>query len=89
VLEIVELKVDVAGRLAPDDPTGDDIIGHIPWHSDLTYTAEPSRGSLDTALSEELLEVAMRQTDAEIPADRQQDHVRRETEPHEGRKLLH
>lgn len=50
VPEIIELKVDVAGRLAPDDPTGDDIVGHIPWHSDLTYTAEPSRGSLLYAL---------------------------------------
>lgn len=44
--EIIELKVDLSGQFEADDPRGDDIVGDISWHSDLTYTAEPSRGSV-------------------------------------------
>ena len=36
---------------------------------------------VDAALGEELLGVAIRQTEAEIPADRQHDHLGREPEP--------
>jgi hypothetical protein len=41
--------------------------------------------NLDTTLSEELFEIAVRQTESEIPPDRQHDHLRREPEPHERR----
>lgn len=44
--EIIVLAADVADGLAEDDPAREDIVGQIPWHSDLTYTASPSRGSL-------------------------------------------
>ena len=46
VPEIIELSIDLTDRIPPDDPRGDEMIGDISWHSDLTYTAEPSRGSL-------------------------------------------
>jgi taurine dioxygenase len=44
--EIIVLQADLGASLAPDDPTGDEVIGEIPWHSDLTYTETPSRGAL-------------------------------------------
>lgn len=44
--EIIELKVDLTDQVDPDGPASGDIVGDIAWHSDLTYTAEPSRGSL-------------------------------------------
>ena len=50
VPEIIEFKADFADRLSPDDPTADDVIGATGWHSDLTYTPEPSRGALLYAL---------------------------------------
>ncbi len=40
---------------------------------------------LDAALGEQLLDVAVRQTEAQIPADRQDDHVGWEAEAGEGR----
>lgn len=46
VPEIIELKVDLTDQVDPDDPASGDIVGDIAWHSDLTYTAEPSRGAL-------------------------------------------
>jgi hypothetical protein len=39
---------------------------------------------LDTALGEQLLHVAVRQAEAQVPADRQHDDVGRETEAGEG-----
>ena len=50
VPEVIELSIDLTDRIAPDDPRGDEVIGEISWHSDLTYTAEPSRGSLLLAI---------------------------------------
>lgn len=44
--EIIVLAAERDETLAEDDPDGDEIVGEIPWHSDLTYTAQPSRGSL-------------------------------------------
>jgi taurine dioxygenase len=44
--EIIELAVDLTAHLDPSDPAADEHIGAASWHSDLTYTAEPSRGSL-------------------------------------------
>jgi taurine dioxygenase len=46
VPEIIELAVDLTAHLDPADPAADEQIGEVSWHSDLTYTAEPSRGSL-------------------------------------------
>ena len=39
---------------------------------------------VDTELGEDLLQVPEGQAVAQAPADRQQDHLRRETEPGEG-----
>ena len=44
--EIIVLGSDLVDALPADDPTRDDILGEIPWHSDLTYTDSPSRGAL-------------------------------------------
>ncbi len=44
--EIIVLAADVAEGLAEDDPAREEVVGQIPWHSDLTYTDSPSRGSL-------------------------------------------
>jgi len=44
--EIIVLAGDADPSLAEGDPTGEEIVGQIPWHSDLTYTDSPSRGSL-------------------------------------------
>jgi hypothetical protein len=43
---------------------------------------------LDPSLGEELLEVAIGQAEAQIPAHRQQDHLRREPEAGESRRAL-
>ena len=42
---------------------------------------------LDAALREEFVEIAIRQTETEIPADRQHDHLRREPEAGERRRV--
>jgi hypothetical protein len=39
---------------------------------------------LDTSLGEEFLKVAVGQAEAQVPADRQHDHIRREAEAGEG-----
>ncbi len=44
--EIIVLAGDADESLAEDDPVGEEVVGQIPWHSDLTYTDAPSRGSL-------------------------------------------
>lgn len=46
VPEVIELKVDLTDQVDPDDPASGVVVGDIAWHSDLTYTVEPSRGSL-------------------------------------------
>jgi len=43
---------------------------------------------LDTALGEELFQVPVGQSVAQVPADRQQDHVRRKPEPGERQRCL-
>src|SRR5512132_825701 len=40
---------------------------------------------LDAALGEQLFDVAVGEAKAEVPADRQHDHIRREAETGEGR----
>jgi hypothetical protein len=45
--------------------------------------------NVDAALCQELLQIAVRQPEAQIPAHRQHDHLRRETEPCERRKPRH
>jgi taurine dioxygenase len=37
---------EVSYKSAPAADDGEEIIGRIPWHSDLTYTVRPSRGGL-------------------------------------------
>lgn len=44
--EIIVLAAELGDDLADDDPGREEIVGEIPWHSDLTYTDSPSRGSL-------------------------------------------
>ena len=44
--ELIVLSANTAEELPPGDPRGDEIVGSIPWHSDLTYTPEPSRGAV-------------------------------------------
>ena len=48
--EDVPMLIVLAGNngeaVADDDPTGDDRIGAIPWHTDLVYTETPNRGAL-------------------------------------------
>lgn len=44
--EIIVLSVDVRDSLEPRDSSADEVVARIPWHSDLTYTALPSRGAL-------------------------------------------
>jgi hypothetical protein len=41
----------------------------------------------DAALREELRKIAIRQTESQIPADRQHDHLGREPETHERGQL--
>lgn len=44
--EIIALAVDLSGSFAPGDPAAEEVVGRIPWHSDLTYRPLPSRGAL-------------------------------------------
>ncbi len=44
--EIIVLEAEGGDSLAANDPTRNEVVGSIPWHSDLTYTDSPSRGSL-------------------------------------------
>jgi taurine dioxygenase len=47
VPEVIDLHVKPPKSLADEDSgANEQVVGHIPWHSDLTYTAEPSRGAL-------------------------------------------
>ena len=54
---------------------------HLPKQGDVI--------DLDAALREEFVEVAVRQTEAEIPADGQHNHLRREPEPRKRRQRLY
>ena len=40
--EIFEIRYETS----PDDVAPDNVIGHIPWHADLTYTVRPSGGGV-------------------------------------------
>ena len=44
--EIIVLAAELGDSLPEDDPGREEIVGEIPWHSDLTYTDSPSRGSI-------------------------------------------
>jgi taurine dioxygenase len=44
--EVIVLAQAPLAKDAPDDPAGEEPVGAIAWHSDLTYTALPSRGAL-------------------------------------------
>jgi taurine dioxygenase len=43
---LIKLAANEGKTVAPNDPTGDDVIGQIPWHVDLMYTDLPTRGAL-------------------------------------------
>lgn len=43
---LLNAKAKEAESFAADDPLGDQIIGRLPWHSDLTFTVKPARGAL-------------------------------------------
>ena len=47
---LIKLAANGGESVADDDPTGDDLIGVIPWHADLMYTEVPTRGSLLRAM---------------------------------------
>ena len=57
------------------------------WRETLNPPKQRHVIDIDAALGEELLEVAIRQTKAEIPARRQHHHLGREPEPHERRQI--
>jgi taurine dioxygenase len=44
--EIIVLAAGQYDEIQADDPGADDVIGTIDWHTDLTYTPLPTRGSL-------------------------------------------
>ena len=44
--EVIVLAQAPLAENEPDDPAGEEPVGAIAWHSDLTYTALPSRGAL-------------------------------------------
>lgn len=44
--EVIVLSANSSEPISDGDPTGEEIAGQIPWHTDLTYTATPSRGAL-------------------------------------------
>lgn len=47
---IIELAANGGQPVAADDPTADQLVGVIPWHSDLSYMEVPTRGALLRAL---------------------------------------
>ena len=47
---IIELAANGGQPVAADDPTGDKLVGVIPWHSDLSEMEVPTRGALLRAL---------------------------------------
>jgi taurine dioxygenase len=47
---IIELAANGGQPVAADDPTADQLVGVIPWHSDLSYIEIPTRGALLRAM---------------------------------------
>lgn len=46
VPKLIVLAANNGEPVSDDDPTADDRIGVIPWHTDLIYTQTPNRGAL-------------------------------------------
>lgn len=44
--EIIVLGLNPQGTVKPDDPAANEMIGQIPWHADLMYTACPTPAAL-------------------------------------------
>lgn len=44
--QIIVLSANAREPIPEGDPAGEEIVGQIPWHTDLTYTTTPSRGAL-------------------------------------------
>ena len=68
--KLIILAANNGEPVADDDPTGDDRVGAIPWHTDLIYTEALNRGALLRAVKtgtfgfEELKGVALSALDA-------------------------
>lgn len=48
--ELIVLTANSAEQIPDGDPRGDEVVGQIPWHTDLTYTKTPSLGALLAAV---------------------------------------
>jgi hypothetical protein len=59
------------------------------WREPLNPAKHRDVIDLDTALSQQLLDVAIRQAVPQVPPDRHHDHVRRKPKPSEGRTRWH
>jgi hypothetical protein len=95
--ELIDRAVDLA--LLPGDPhlrfvhKPSDLLRRVDWPGSLgQQRREPKHPSiqrdvldLDATLGEQRFDVAVRQAEAQVPADRQDDHVGREAEAGEGR----
>ena len=44
--ELIVLTANDGEQLSESDPRGDEVVGSIPWHTDLTYTPKPPRGAV-------------------------------------------
>lgn len=51
VPKLIVLAANNGEPVAGDDPTADERIGAIPWHTDLIYTERPNRGALLRAVT--------------------------------------
>ena len=51
VPKLIVLAANNGEPVAKDDPSGNDRIGAIPWHTDLIYTETPNRGALLRAVT--------------------------------------
>lgn len=48
--DLIVLTANGREDIPPGDPRGDEVVGKIPWHTDLTYTESPSIGALLAAI---------------------------------------
>jgi taurine dioxygenase len=48
---IIVMSANGGQAAAEDDPTADDLVGVIPWHSDMSYTEVPTRGAMLRAIT--------------------------------------
>jgi len=48
---LIRIAANDGKTVEPDDPSGDELIGQIPWHADLIYTDVPARGAMLRAIT--------------------------------------